>query len=60
VSADSLPDTIFQSIGWFVMRDLGNMGMGVRAVVACASYNFLAMLFGMGAPFMDDYKRHDK
>ena len=60
MSADSLPDTIFQSIGWFVMRDLGNMGMGVRAVVACASYNFLAMLFGMGAPFMDDYKRHDK
>mmetsp|Transcript_157 Transcript_157/g.196 ORF Transcript_157/g.196 Transcript_157/m.196 type:complete len:311 (-) Transcript_157:212-1144(-) len=60
VSADSLPDTIFQSIGWFVLRDLGNMGMMVRSGVACASYNFLAVLFAKGAPFMDDYKRNDK
>lgn len=60
VSADSLPDAIFKSIGWFVLRDLGAMGLGVRSIVACASYNMLATIFGMGAPYMGDYKRHDK
>ena len=60
VGAETLPDVIFQSIGWFVLRDLGSMGLIVRTVVAGARYNFLATVFGMGAPFMGDYKRHDK
>ena len=32
VSADTLPDVIFQSIGWFVQRDVGSMAMIVRTV----------------------------
>lgn len=60
VAADTLPDVIFQSIGWFVSRDIGSMAMIVRAVVAGCGYNFLTVLFGMGAPHMADYKRHDK
>ena len=60
VSADTLPAVIFQSIGWFVQRDVGMAAMIVRVVVSCCSYNFLSVVFGMGAPLSGDYKRHDK
>lgn len=58
VAADTLPDTVFKSIGWFVWRDIGMMAIAVRTITACVSYNLLTILFGMGAPFMDDYKRY--
>lgn len=60
VSADTLPAVIFQSIGWFVQRDVGMAAMIVRVIVSCCSYNFLSVVFGMGAPLSADYKRHDK
>lgn len=60
VSADSLPNTVFKSLGWFVVRDVGTIALCIRSVISCASYNFFSVMFAVGAPFMDDYKRNDK
>ena len=60
VTPDSLPDDMFRSIGACALRDLGGVAMGVRMGTFFLPYNLSTVCFAMAAPFLPDYKKHNK
>jgi len=60
VPPDSLPNDIFRSIGVCALRDLGGLAVGTRMGTFFMPYNFFTKLFATAAPFLPDYKKHNK
>jgi short-subunit dehydrogenase len=60
VSPESLTDDIFKSIGFCAWRDLGGMAIGTRMGTFFLPFNFFAELFATVAPFLPDWKTHNK
>ncbi|KAL3794276.1 hypothetical protein HJC23_012401 [Cyclotella cryptica] len=60
VGPDALPNEIFRSIGCCALRDLGGMAWGTRIGTFFIPYNFFTELFTAAAPFLPDYKVHNK
>jgi len=60
VEPDALPDDIFKSIGCCALRDLGGMAVGTRMGTFFIPYNLFACAFTAAAPFLPDYKTHNK
>lgn len=60
VGPELLPNEILRSIGCCALRDLGGMAWGTRIGTFFLPYNFFAELFTMAAPFLPDYKAHNK
>lgn len=57
---DLLPNAMLKCIGMFALRDIGGVAIGTRIGTFFVPFNFLATLFGMAAPFLPDYKTHNK
>ena len=57
---DALPNDIFRSIGCCALRDLGSMAVGTRMGTFFIPYNLFACAFTAAAPFLPDYKVHNK
>lgn len=60
VSPDLLPNEIFKSIGYCVLRDIGGMAIGTRMGTFFIPYNVFTMIFAAAAPYLPDYKNHNK
>lgn len=60
VPPDALPNDIFRSIGACALRDLGSMAVGTRMGTFFLPYNFFTELFALAAPYLPDYKNHNK
>merc|ERR1712113_81188 len=60
VPPSELPDDIFRSIGVCALRDLGGLALGTRMGTFFLPYNLFAMLFATAAPYMPDWKTHNK
>jgi short-subunit dehydrogenase len=60
VPPDTLPNKIFCSIGACALRDLGAMAVGTRMGTFFLPYNFFTELFAFAAPYLSDYKTHNK
>jgi len=60
VQPDQLPNEMFKSIGACALRDIGGMALGTRAGTFFIPFNAITMLFGFAAPYLPDYKNHDK
>ena len=60
VPPDTLPNDIFRSIGACALRDLGSMAVGTRMGTFFLPYNFFTELFALAAPYLPDYKNHNK
>ena len=60
VAPSDLPDDIFRSIGGAALRDLGGLAWGTRMGTFFLPYNFFARAFAIAAPFMPDWKTHNK
>jgi short-subunit dehydrogenase len=58
---EALPDKIFACVGRpCISVDLGGVAVGMRLMVMSLSYALLTFGFALFAPFMPDYKKHDK
>ena len=60
VPPTDLPDDILRSIGGAAIRDLGAMAWSTRIGTFWLPYNFFARIFAILAPFMPDWKTHNK
>jgi len=60
VPPEDLPDDIFRSIGCCALRDLGGMAVGSRMGTFFLPYNFFTEIFAAAAPFLPDWKTHNK
>ncbi|KAL3807859.1 hypothetical protein ACHAXA_002585 [Cyclostephanos tholiformis] len=60
VGPELLPDEILRSIGCCALRDLGAMAWGTRMGTFFIPYNFFTELFTIAAPYLNDYKVHNK
>jgi len=60
VQPDTLPNDIFRSIGVCALRDLGGMALGTRMGTFFLPYNFFTCMFTAAAPYLPDYKEHNK
>mmetsp|Transcript_20905 Transcript_20905/g.29050 ORF Transcript_20905/g.29050 Transcript_20905/m.29050 type:complete len:331 (+) Transcript_20905:96-1088(+) len=60
VPPDALPNSIFRSIGVCALRDIGGMAVGTRMGTFFLPYNFFTKIFTMAAPYLPDYKNHNK
>ena len=60
VPPQQLPNDIFRSIGVCALRDLGQMAVGTRMGTFFIPYNFFTELFTVAAPYLPDYKKHNK
>lgn len=60
VSPDALPDDIFRSIGACALRDLGGLALGTRMGTWFLPYNFFTEVFAAAAPYLPDWKTHNK
>lgn len=60
VSPDLLPNEIFKSVGYCVLRDIGAMAIATRAGTFFIPYNLFTMFFAAAAPYLPDYKNHNK
>lgn len=60
VSPDLLPDEIFRSVGVCVLRDIGGMAQATRIGTFFIPYNIFTMIFAAAAPYLPDYKNHNK
>uniref|UniRef100_A0A7S0YGV5 Uncharacterized protein n=1 Tax=Polytomella parva TaxID=51329 RepID=A0A7S0YGV5_9CHLO len=56
VDPETLPDTVFASIGRTVWRDIGATALGFRLLVKVIDYNFLATLISRIGHTMPDFK----
>lgn len=57
---DSVVDDMLRSIGACALRDLGGMAWGTRMGTFFLPYNFFSELFATFAPFLPDWKNHNK
>lgn len=60
VPPQKLPNDIFRSVGVCALRDLGSMAWGTRMGTFFLPYNFFTEMFTMAAPYLPDYKQHNK
>ena len=60
VPPQQLPDEILKSIGVCALRDIGGMAVGTRMGTWFIPYNFFTGLFAFAAPWLPDYKKHNK
>lgn len=60
VAPDALPDDIFRSIGACALRDLGGVALGSRMGTWFLPYNFFTEAFAFAAPYLPDWKTHNK
>jgi len=60
VSPDALPDDIFRSIGACALRDLGGLALGTRMGTWFLPYNIFTEVFAAAAPYLPDWKTHNK
>jgi len=60
VGPEALPNEILRSIGACALRDLGGMAWGTRIFTFFIPFNFFTELFTVAAPFLPDYKTHNK
>lgn len=60
VPPEDLPDDIFRSIGCCALRDLGGMAVSSRMGTFFLPYNFFTEVFAAAAPFLPDWKTHNK
>lgn len=60
VSPHDIVPEIFRSIGACAYRDLGGLAWATRIGTFFLPYNFFTELFTMAAPYLDDWKNHDK
>ncbi|KAG7343434.1 short-chain dehydrogenase [Nitzschia inconspicua] len=60
VPPEALPDDIFRSIGVCALRDLGGMAVGSRMGTFWLPYNFFTEVFATSAPYLPDWKTHNK
>mmetsp|Transcript_21031 Transcript_21031/g.49861 ORF Transcript_21031/g.49861 Transcript_21031/m.49861 type:complete len:333 (-) Transcript_21031:119-1117(-) len=60
VPPEDLPDDIFRSIGCCALRDLGAMAWSSRMGTFFLPYNFFTEAFAAAAPFLPDWKTHNK
>ena len=60
VPPQELPDAIFKSIGACALRDIGGMALGTRMGTWFIPYNCFTGIFATAAPFLPDYKKHNK
>ncbi|CAN0100077.1 unnamed protein product, partial [Phaeothamnion confervicola] len=60
VAPSTLPAAVFRSIGRVVWRDVGAVAVSMRIAASAVPYNALATLFAVAAPFLPDYKNHDR
>lgn len=60
VPPQQLPNDIFRSIGVCALRDLGGMAWSTRVGTFFLPYNFFTEMFTMAAPYLPDYKKHNK
>jgi short-subunit dehydrogenase len=60
VPPEALPDEIFKSIGVCALRDLGGMAVGSRMGTFFLPYNFFTEMFATAAPYLPDWKVHNK
>lgn len=60
VPPEALPDAIFRSIGCCALRDLGAMAVSSRMGTFFLPYNFFTELFATAAPYLPDWKTHNK
>ena len=60
VPPEDLPDDIFRSIGCCALRDLGAMAWSSRMGTFFLPYNFFTEMFAAAAPFLPDWKTHNK
>lgn len=60
VAPDTLPDDIFRSIGACALRDMGGVALGSRMGTWFLPYNFFTEVFAAAAPFLPDWKTHNK
>uniref|UniRef100_A0A7S0UI44 Uncharacterized protein n=1 Tax=Pseudo-nitzschia delicatissima TaxID=44447 RepID=A0A7S0UI44_9STRA len=60
VPPEDLPDDIFRSIGCCALRDLGGMAVSSRMGTFFLPYNFFTEMFAAAAPYLPDWKTHNK
>ncbi|KAL3801702.1 hypothetical protein ACHAW5_010042 [Stephanodiscus triporus] len=60
VGPELLPDEILRSIGCCALRDLGAMAWGTRMGTFFIPYNIFTEIFALAAPYLNDYKVHNK
>ena len=60
VGPEVLPNEIFRSVGCCALRDLGGMAWVTRIGTFFIPFNFFTELFTAAAPFLPDYKVHNK
>lgn len=60
VPPEDLPDDIFRSIGCCALRDLGGMAVSSRMGTFFLPYNFFTEVFAAAAPYLPDWKTHNK
>jgi short-subunit dehydrogenase len=60
VSPASIPGKMLTCVGRSHVADMGAMAVGVRCVVAIVPYDFLTGVFSFAAPYLGDYKKHNK
>lgn len=60
VGPEMLPNEILRSVGCCALRDIGAMAWGTRIGTFFIPYNFFTGLFTAAAPFLSDYKVHNK
>ena len=60
VPPQDLPDAIFKSIGACALCDIGGMALGTRMGTWFIPYNLFTGIFATAAPFLPDYKKHNK
>ena len=60
VQPDAITDDMLRSIGACAYRDLGSLAWATRMGTFFLPYNFFSELFATFAPFMPDWKTHNK
>jgi len=60
VKPSALPDEIFRAIGYCALRDIGGLALGTRMGTFFLPFNLFARLFAVAAPYMPDWKAHNK
>ena len=60
VTPDSITNDILRSVGACAYRDLGGLAWGTRMGTFFLPYNLFSELFATAAPYMPDWKVHNK
>jgi len=60
VPPQDLPDSIFKCIGVCALKDIGGLAWSTRMGTFFIPYNVFTMIFSFAAPYLPDYKHHNK